>query len=459
MASTPISIPSQRPVFDSNFPIAAAGLGCAVIVGVAAAVKLTFGIGALVGVLFVPIVLMNVPLGVLAWIPAIFIERVPAFSFGPTVIGLMVAGAWLLALPATRRHVADVFRRHRVLFLALAAFMAWNTASILWALDRDETAAHYFRWYAAGVTFIIVATALSTRRFVVGACAAFVLGATLSVLTGFVPGDVVVRGDINEEEAARLAGSLGDPNFLAAGVIPAIAIALGLLSMTRRPGLRWALAGALVVLGGGLLATGSRGGLIAAGVMAIAAICLERERRLQLGAVLVTLLAVGTLIAAYNSSSSIERLRSFETGNGRVDLWSLAIRMSEDNVVRGVGLNNYRPEAVRYVREPGFVQDPTLVLGTPHVAHNTYLQQLAETGVVGVALLLTFGAATLGATRSAARTFPEPRRPGDGRSRQSSARGAARDAHDLDLLVKWARQADLGAVGPGCRSRRRRVQG
>ena len=405
MATNTISIPSQRPVFDSNLPIVAAGLGCAVIVGVAAAVKLAFGIGALLGVLFVPIVLMNVPLGVLAWIPAIFMERVPAFAFGPTLVGLMVAGAWLLALPATRGHVAEVFRRHRFLFAALALFLAWTTASILWALDRGEAADHFARWYLAGATFIIVATALTTRRFVIGACAAFVAGATLSVLTGFVPGDVAVTGEINEDVAARLAGSLGDPNFLAAGVVPAIALAFGLMATTRRPGIRWALAGALVVLGGGLLATGSRGGLIAAVVMAVAAICLERGRRLQLGALLVTVVAVGALIAAYSSSSSIDRLRSFETGNGRVDLWSLAIRMSEDNLVSGVGLNNYRPEAARYLQEPGFVQDQALIVGTPHVAHNTYLQQLAETGVVGVVLLFAFGGAALGATRSAARTF------------------------------------------------------
>jgi len=428
MASNSISISPQRPVFDSNIPIVAAGLACAVIVGLAAAVKLAFGVGALLGVLFVPIVLMNVPLGILAWIPAIFMERVPAFSFGPTLVGLMVASAWLLALPATRGYVAEVLRRHRFLFTALTLFLAWTTASILWALDRGEAADHFARWYLAGATFLIVATALSTRRFVIGACAAFVAGATLSVLMGFIPGDVAGQGEVNEDVAARLAGSLGDPNFLAAGVVPAIALAFGLMATTRRPGLRWALAGALVVLGTGLLATGSRGGLIAAGVMAIAAICLERERRFQLGAVLVTVVAVGALIAAYSSSSSIDRLRSFETGNGRVDLWSLAIRMSEDNLVSGVGVNNYRPEAARYLQEPGFVQDQALIVGTPHVAHNTYLQQLAETGIVGVALLLAFGGAALGATQSAARTF------------------LARGDRDMASLARAALVAQLGIL-------------
>ena len=405
MASHPIPIPAQRPIFGSNVPIIAAGLGCAVVVGVAGAVKLGFGVAALLGVLFVPIVMLNVPLGVLAWIPAIFMARVPAFSFGPTLLAIMVATAWLLALPATRGHVGEVLRRHRVLFGVMGLLLVWTTASIFWSFDREAALLDFGWWFAAAATFLIVSTTLSTRRFVIWACAAFVVGATASVLAGFIPGDVAVRGDINEDEAARLAGSLGDPNFLAAGVVPAIALASGLIATIRSSGLRWALLAALVVLVGGLIATGSRGGIVAAGVMVIAAICLERGRRLQLGALLVALVAAVGLIAIYNSSSSIDRLREFETGNGRVDLWSLAIRMSEDNLVTGVGINNYRPESARYLQEPGFVQEPYLILSSPHVAHNTYLQQLAETGIVGIGLLLAFAGAALAATRRASQMF------------------------------------------------------
>jgi O-antigen ligase len=405
MAANTIPISAQRPVLGSNIPIVVAGLGCAVVVGLAAAVKIGFGIGALVGVLFVPVVMLNVPFGVLAWIPAIFVERVPAFSFGPTLIAFMVAAAWLLALPATRGHVAEVLRRHRFLFTMLALLLVWTTVSILWASDRGEAASHFVRWYTAGAAFLIVATVFSTRRLVIGACVAFVLGATLSVLVGFVPGDVAIRGDINEDEAARLAGSLGDPNFLAAGVVPAIALTFGLMSTTRRPGFRWALAGALVILAGGLVATGSRGGLIAIGVMAIAAVSLERGRRLQLGVLVVTMVAVAGLLTAYTSSASIDRLRDFETSNGRVDLWGLAINMTEDNPVNGVGINNYRAEAVQYLQEPGFLEDAEFLFASPHVAHNTYLQQLAETGVVGVGLLLAVFGAAVAATGSGARAF------------------------------------------------------
>lgn len=51
--------------------------------------------------------------------------------------------------------------------------------------------------------------------------------------------------------------------------------------------------------------------------------------------------------------------------------------------------------------KPG-ISRPGLVLDNPHVAHNMYLQQLAETGVIGLALLLTVIGGSLRATWSGA---------------------------------------------------------
>ena len=405
MATETARITPAEPALNSAAPIAAAGIASALLIGVATAVEPALGLAAVLGVLFVPAVMLSVPLGVCIWIPIIFMERVPAFSFGPTLVALMTAGAWLLALPATRQAVGSIVRRHRVLFMVLAALLAWTAASVLWSTDRPAALSDFGWWYAAAATFLIVATSLPSRTFVVAACAAFVIGASASVLAGFIPGDVAVRGDLAPDEAARLAGSLGDPNFLAAGLVPAIALGFGLLAVSSRVSTRWALVVALAILLGGLLATGSRGGIFAALVMVLAALVLERGRRLKIAGLLSLLAVLGVFGIASSSDSSLERLRTFETGNGRVDLWSLAIRMTSDNLVAGVGVNNYRAEAVRYVREPGFVEQPELIIGSPRVAHNTYLQQLAETGVVGAALLLAFLASVLAATYEASRRY------------------------------------------------------
>ena len=79
--------------------------------------------------------------------------------------------------------------------------------------------------------------------------------------------------------------------------------------------------------------------------------------------------------------------------------------MSGDHPVAGVGLAGFPTEAKNYVREPGNLQFVRLIVDQPHVTHNVYLQQLAETGIVGLALLLAVIGACLAAAERAARRF------------------------------------------------------
>ena len=79
--------------------------------------------------------------------------------------------------------------------------------------------------------------------------------------------------------------------------------------------------------------------------------------------------------------------------------------MSEDNPVLGVGVNNFESRSADFVLQPGRLENTELIVDRPHVAHNVYLQQLAETGVIGLGLLIGFFGAGLLATRSAAQQF------------------------------------------------------
>ena len=51
--------------------------------------------------------------------------------------------------------------------------------------------------------------------------------------------------------------------------------------------------------------------------------------------------------------------------------------------VEGVGLGNYSDAVVNHLNEPGLIKRPDVVVGQTKVAHNTYLEVLTETGVVG----------------------------------------------------------------------------
>jgi O-antigen ligase len=398
----------QAPVFSSPGPIALAALLAALAIGVLLAKSIALGIALLLGLIYAPIVLLDLSLGVALWIPLVFLERVPAAGRGPTAVSIMVGLAWIATLPSRRRVVAETLRRHAGLVFLLLLLLVWVSFSVIWSVDPAATIRGFGFWWVAAGVFIVVATSLTERRHVVLVCAAFVFGALISVIVGFIPGAAALSDVAGTPEANRLAGSYGDPNVLAAGLVPAMALTAGLGTVI---GGRWraVLLACAAFLAVGLLATGSRGGIVAAVVAVAGALLVARGKRLSILAILATLVLVGGLWVATTSSSSLSRIRDFGTGTGRADLWTIALRMGEAQPITGVGLEGYPEAAGKYLRRPGRLQSgqlgAQLILQKPHEAHNTYLQTFAETGLVGLALLAAVMVAALRATWSAARAF------------------------------------------------------
>ena len=71
----------------------------------------------------------------------------------------------------------------------------------------------------------------------------------------------------------------------------------------------------------------------------------------------------------------------------------------------GVGVGNYQTSAVHYLLQPGVILRPEFIVDTPKVAHNTYLQVLAELGVPGIAMFLAIIGFSLLCILRAARIF------------------------------------------------------
>src|SRR5207302_10694486 len=78
---------------------------------------------------------------------------------------------------------------------------------------------------------------------------------------------------------------------------------------------------------------------------------------------------------------------------------------AEGSQPEGIGLNNYRIVAPAYVLRPGSLRHVRQISDQPHVVHNTYLQLLTETGVVGLGLFASVVAACMAAAWRAARIF------------------------------------------------------
>jgi O-antigen ligase len=362
----------------------------ALAIGVLMAVSVGLGLAATVAVLYGPLIFLNLPLGLTLWTPLTFMESLNFPWSGPAVVSVLLLAAWLGTLPANRRARAAVLARQRWVVGSVVLFLLWSTLSLLWAENPGIALEGLVEWLIAASIFVVVATTISSPRHVRAMLWAFLLGAVASVLiglitTGLKPSPSAIISASQSE--GRLSGGVSDPNYLAAGVVAAAVVAGALLATSRRAATRWVLAVSIAVLTLGEVASESRGGLLAAGGAALAALVLFKRRRLAVGAILAIIVSVAAAWFVADPAAW-HRVTNFNGGGtGRSDLWKVAWRIGTHNPVVGVGLDNFVTQEARYVREPGVLTSVALIADKPHVVHNLYLEAFTETGVVGFVLL------------------------------------------------------------------------
>ena len=402
LAARPASAVSARPA-----TVAAGTALAAFLIGVGIAVGVSKGLALLLALIYLPIALFNLPLAIALWIPLVYLARLEITGAAPTLAALLIAFAWLGTLRSRRAEAATLVRLNAAVLVLAAVFLVWITLSIAWATQTDLATEDYWQWFLVAAALLVVTTTIARPEHVRLLVAFFVVGAVLSVIVAMFGDELTTSAtavEVAADEQRRLGGGSADPNFLAVGLIPAIVLATALF----RPGrlaINAAAAAAAVVLTVGFAATESRGALVAGGIALVAALVFFRGRRAYVVAFVGLLVAATAAWFALNPHAW-ERITHFDTaGNGRSDLWQVAWRMAEDHPVAGVGLNNFTFESRRYVSQPGKLEFVALIVERPHVAHNTYLQFLAETGVVGLLLFLAVMLACLRAAWAAARRF------------------------------------------------------
>jgi O-antigen ligase len=262
---------------------------------------------------------------------------------------------------------------------ALVVFNVLLVVTLLTSDDIGQGLPQLLRYASFAALFVLIAQIVQNRTQVI---------VLVSVLTGSAAlASVVGLGRFFTEVSDRVAGPIADANdfaYLLATVLP-----LGVYLILRggRARIVWFLA--TVVIGVAIVGTLSRGTAVSLVVMA-----LWLMTRASLRSVAATLLVFGVLAAgalAFQRDFIEDRLytksvAADESIESRQALWRGALEMAGDHPVLGVGTGQYRFRAAEYV-----VDDP-FDLYQP-LAHNAYLEVLAENGVLG---LVAFGAYIVG---------------------------------------------------------------
>jgi len=303
-----------------------------------------------------------------------------------TLFGLLLAMSWLAAVTAGRLRGREFLSTHPAATALVALVPAWAAMSLLWAEASPPVTTAVVKYGVNGALFLILYTAVRTRRHVLLVLAAFVASAAYSAAAGLlVPAESAAGGDSD-----RIAGSIGDPNALARLLVAALVIATVLAALKDLSHPKRLLAGASAALCAAvLLLTYSRGGLVALACALAAAFVFAGRWRAQVGvlAVAIALVGGGTYLAVA-SPEERERLTEADGGSGRTDLWRVGWQIVQDQPVLGVGAGNFGEVSRRYLGEAGLLRRGDLIFSTANVPHNTYLGTWVELGLVGLVLLL-----------------------------------------------------------------------
>jgi O-antigen ligase len=265
-------------------------------------------------------------------------------------------------------------------------FFTWWYLSVLWSNSYDYFSFAVF-YRVVPMMIVISAIIVSSRDYlwvILSAGAAIILTAVLSVkgMRDFLASGNVLQqtGLTHKIGQARYYGQWSDPNFMAQSIAPFLFISYALIK-TR---LHWfyrtmsvaTVISSIIVI----LLSLSRGALLCLALGLVLIFSAEKKRWLFLGGSVV-LIFITSLIFPIDLLSRIETLLP---GHGdasisqRTQLILAGLEMAIRHFPFGVGLGNFRT----------FSSDFAHSLQWSMIPHNTYIQILAECGIIGLLLYL-----------------------------------------------------------------------
>jgi O-antigen ligase len=361
-------------------------LSAAFLVGIVAGLNPPVALGLTIGLVFLGIAMTNLTAGICLFAVGTFLDSVlPADAQGtlsvPKLLGLALILSWLATVTTSDRERRERIFSHPGFLYVLIALVAWTALSASWAENPGAAISAATRYLPNAFLFLILFAGVRTRDQLLWVVGAMVVGASIAAIYG------IAFPSPDDPGRVGLGNANGAASFLVEGATLAAALAI---TARDRPALRWASAIVVPLCIIGVFLTLSRGGLVSLAASLIAAVLVaHRHRTAVLTAGLCAVLAAVVYFGAFASTEARQRVLETKGGTGRTDIWKVGWRMVEAHPVVGVGAGNFPTSSIHYLLAPGSILRDDFIVDNPKVAHNTYLNVLAELGIVGLVLFLS----------------------------------------------------------------------
>ena len=410
-----VHLPAWRNTDPSGWLFGALIAGLAAIVGILAGIDPRMGIAAAVGIALLVATMQSLLAGLTGFIFLSFLELVPSLT-GPTLSLSKVAGGvlvltWLATASRQEVRRQEFFGSFPALTGLMVLFLLWTGISILWAEDTSTVFTPVASWTLNFALFPLVYAAIRKPADLRPLIAAFAIGAGTAAVYGVLAqpnAASLVTSPVAAQGLNRLAGTIGDPNALATLLAAALGLSSGLVFNSKlTSGVRIGIAVIDVLMLTAIFITLSRGGLIALTAALVAGVFATASKS-RVGAMtaLASVVAIGVVFFyGVASPEARDRVMEADGGSGRTDIWTVGWRMVQDQPVVGVGAGNFQVSSIHYLLAPGEIRFDEYIVDQPATTHNSYLQVLAELGIVGLAMFILLLLAGIIAAASAIRLF------------------------------------------------------
>ena len=278
--------------------------------------------------------------------------------------------------------------------LWLASWLASATVTGVASPDALWLALAGPLWYGA-----IVVTGVPVRRLFVAHATGTTVAALVAVLQALHADPFALAGwtpvlDEAASERLRVFGTFGNPNFVAAAIVPTLALIAGLLQTASTPTRTVAWAAAAGLQGAAVVATGSRGGALGLAVVAGSLAVLGLRRRTRWPVFAGVFAALSVLIFIGSQARPLER-----TIEGRLYIWRVATPHVADRPWLGHGPGSFALEYPRWEAEAwqqARVGAASARFRGPQAhAHNDYVEALVDRGLLGLVTIVLLMATPL----------------------------------------------------------------